>query len=114
MPVFVLKASRTFWNDSCSLPPHRDVTVIVAPAAAPLPPGAAEPPPPHAETMMTAAIGSVRNRGNLAIGLLLLLAGERSGGWPVLRSGTNPVDSSAHTPARVLDPAAPGWWSTLA
>src|SRR6185436_4837790 len=33
MPVLALKASRTFWNDSCSLPPHRDVTVMEPPSA---------------------------------------------------------------------------------
>src|SRR6267378_192882 len=33
-PVFALKASSTFWNDACSLPPQSDVTVIVLPAAA--------------------------------------------------------------------------------
>src|SRR3954454_8397116 len=74
MPVFALNASRTFWNESCSVPPHRDVTVI-APPAPPLP-GAAEPPPPHAPTMKMAAIGSARIRGNLAIGLLLLTDGD--------------------------------------
>src|ERR671936_994234 len=34
MPVLVLNASRTFWKLSCSLPPHSDMTLIVAPAAA--------------------------------------------------------------------------------
>jgi hypothetical protein len=33
-PVFVLKASSTFWKASCSLPPQSDMTVIVLPAAA--------------------------------------------------------------------------------
>src|SRR4051794_25640655 len=86
MPVFALKASRTFWNESCSLPPHRDVTVIVPPAP-PLP-GAAEPPPPHAPTMKIAAIGSARIRGNLAIGLLLLTDGGSCQTWPV-RAGSS-------------------------
>jgi hypothetical protein len=43
MPVFAVKASRTFWKFSCSEPPHRDVTVIAPPAAA-LPPAGALPP----------------------------------------------------------------------
>src|SRR3954469_8690544 len=106
MPVFVLKASRTFWNDSCSLPPHRDVTVIVAPVAPPLP-GACEPPPPQAETIMTAAIGSVRNRGNLAIGRFLLLADEWSGSPSPGRVSARPTRLQLH-PLGCSDPAAPG------
>jgi hypothetical protein len=39
MPVFAVKASRTFWKFACSAPPHRDVTVI-EPLVAPEPPGA--------------------------------------------------------------------------
>src|SRR3954451_19570947 len=50
MPVFALKASRTFWKFSCSAPPQRDVTVIVPPAAGlpppPLPDAAGEDAPP--------------------------------------------------------------------
>src|SRR4051812_29610117 len=34
MPVLALNASRTFWNDSCSLPPHSEVTLIEPPAPA--------------------------------------------------------------------------------
>src|SRR5689334_18497326 len=110
MPVFALKASRTFWKFSCSAPPHRDVTVIVPPAVAepsgpvlgavpvdepdvaagPLAGGTAGVAPPlHAEISMTAAIGKARKRGNLAIGLLLLLADEPAGpaGSPRLLGG---------------------------
>ncbi len=78
IPVFALKASRTFWNDSCSLPPHRDVTVMEPPAAA-LSAGAeaagaeaagaeaagaeAEaPPPPQAVTTTTIAMRSADAR----------------------------------------------------
>src|SRR5438094_8075840 len=44
-PVFVLKASRTFWNESCSLPPQSDMTLMVLPDA-PVP--GAFPPDEHA------------------------------------------------------------------
>ena len=67
MPVFALKASRTFWNESCSLPPHRDVTVMPPAAGAPEP----VPLPPHAVTISIAASGNVTKRENLTIGLLL-------------------------------------------
>src|SRR5215210_3197307 len=43
MPVFAVNASRTFWKFSCSAPPQRDVTEIVAPAFAPVPPLSAAP-----------------------------------------------------------------------
>src|ERR1700675_4511779 len=86
MPVFAVKASRTFWKFACSAPPHREVTVIeplvapeppgavlsvpVLPAgadAALLPPGAVVAPPLHAPRISIAAIGNVIRRGNLAI-----------------------------------------------
>src|SRR6266446_7689995 len=40
MPVFAVKASRTFWKFSCSEPPQRDVTVIAPLTAGALPAGA--------------------------------------------------------------------------
>src|SRR6186997_19793 len=40
MPVLAVKASSTFWKFPCSLPPHREVTVMVPPAAG-LPPAGA-------------------------------------------------------------------------
>src|SRR6266550_5732002 len=73
MPVFAVKASRTFWKFSCSEPPHRDVTVMapltagalpagalpaaVAGALAPPPEvGAADPPPPPHAAMTSALV----------------------------------------------------------
>src|SRR6266576_1492965 len=44
-PVFVLKASRTFWKLSCSLAPQSDMTLMVLPDA-PVP--GAFPPDEHA------------------------------------------------------------------
>src|SRR6266404_7691845 len=38
MPVFAVKASRTFWKFSCSEPPQRDVTVMAPVTAGALPP----------------------------------------------------------------------------
>src|ERR687895_2360654 len=51
MPVLALKASRTFWNASCSTPPHSEVTVI-EPEASP-DPSASSPPPPAAHADMS-------------------------------------------------------------
>jgi hypothetical protein len=82
-----LNASSTFWNDCCSLPPQREVTVIEPPVTAE-PPGASLPPvlaagadppalgagvalEPQALRINIAAMGNVIRRGNLAIGLLL-------------------------------------------
>ena len=42
-PDLALKASRTFWNDSCSLPPHREVTTMLPAAPPSWRPGARRP-----------------------------------------------------------------------
>src|SRR3990170_5913559 len=98
MPVFAVKASRTFWNDSCSLPPHRDVTVIVAPGSgvtavvgADVSPGATVAgawlaPVPQALRINAAAIGSAKNL-EILIMYWFLLADEarNSGGSRICR-----------------------------
>jgi len=75
-----LKASRTFWNDSCSLPPHREVTVMEPPsagaalaagslAAGPVEPAALDgavvaPPELHAAATRMTARNRVRTRSD--------------------------------------------------
>src|SRR3972149_6842022 len=106
MPVFAVKASRTFWNDSCSLPPHRDVTVIVAPGSgvtavvgAGVPPGATVAgawlaPVPQALRINAAAIGSAKNLEILIMCWFLLADESRASGSgrvcrdPIDRRGT--------------------------
>ena len=74
MPVFAVKASRTFWKFSCSEPPQRDVTVMAPLTAGALPAGAlpaavsagalapppevgaADPPLPLLQAAMTSAL----------------------------------------------------------
>src|SRR5438552_17193675 len=75
MPVFALKASRTFWNESCSLPPHSDMTLIVAPAADD-PPGAPVGVWLQAVTTSSAAKAAriARDRGNRAMDTSLCVA----------------------------------------
>src|SRR5207245_10552848 len=65
-PVFVLKASRTFWKLSCSLAPQSDMTLIVLPEA-PVP-GAFPPPDEQAVATRSATSETIaRDRGNRSI-----------------------------------------------
>src|SRR6478609_5352139 len=73
--------------------------------------GAGVEPPLQAETIMTAATGNAMNRGNLAIGLLLLLpwSRPRRSGPPKARKDRL-IGTCTHSGC--LIPAAPGSWST--
>src|SRR5438034_1169252 len=65
-PVFVLKASSTFWKLSCSLAPQSDITLIVLPDA-PVP-GAFPPPDEQAVATRSATSETIaRDRGNRSI-----------------------------------------------
>src|SRR2546427_13281507 len=67
-PVFVLNASRTFWKESCSLPPQSDMTLIVLPDA-PVP-GAF--PPPDEQAVATSRATSetmAKGRENRSIAI---------------------------------------------
>src|SRR5207245_10267840 len=64
-PVFVLKASSTFWKLSCSLAPQSDMTLIVLPDA-PVP-GAFPPDEQAVATRSATSETMARDRGNRSI-----------------------------------------------
>src|SRR5579859_1122404 len=88
MPVFALNSSRTFWKAACSLPPHREVTVIVAPAAPDDP--ALEPEfPEQAVSTMTGTIRVAEIRNDLRMCFLRGVAGWLVGPLRALGANNN-------------------------